>query len=70
MNGKFGNKVHSQNFKTGTFATSSSGSAAGYTENLSTSVWVTENKPITSCLVYCMGSAAGDMCTILAKVNF
>jgi hypothetical protein len=39
MRGKFGAYAHDINFRTGTFAANSANSGAGYTENLTTSVW-------------------------------
>ena len=39
MRGEFNFKTHDINFRTGTFAASSTNSGAGYTENLKTSVW-------------------------------
>ena len=68
MRGKFSAIAHDINFRTGTFAADSTNSGAGYTENLDDTVW--EQSNVSSCLVYCVGPTAGDMCTILAKVNF
>jgi hypothetical protein len=39
MRGNLNDITHDINFRTGTFAASSTNSGAGYTENLETSVW-------------------------------
>jgi hypothetical protein len=78
MNGLFGtsnaNNKHSADLADGstqtpTFAAADSTSSS-VTKN-SVDEWdVTDQKPITSCLVSCSASTAGGTCNILAKVTF
>jgi hypothetical protein len=71
MRGSFSGSPHSHDFRstTGDFADPEPNTpASGYINNDKNAAWEISN--VSSCLVYCVGPAAGDMCTILAKVNF
>jgi hypothetical protein len=71
MRGSFSSSLHSHDFRstTGDFANPETNTpASGYINNDKKAAWEISN--VSSCLVYCASTTPGDMCTILAKVNF